>query len=134
MQTLKVPARGGEPIPVAGLENARDVQESPDGRSLFFQRDEAVWRMSVVDRSAVQVLNRRISHFSLTREGVYFQPSGGRDGRIEYFDFATRDVKIVLMTERMVVGEPSVAADERSLLYTQVDGIGADLVLVEHFR
>jgi Tol biopolymer transport system component len=129
-QAWKVPAGGGEPVQVPGLENAAQAQESLDGKFLFFQRDQGLWTMPLPGGSPTQILDRPTSNFTLTREGVYFLSS---NNRIEYFDFATGAVKMVLTTEKMILGEPSVH-DGRSLLYTQMDSLGADLMLVENFH
>jgi Tol biopolymer transport system component len=130
-QAWKVPAGGGEPVPVPGLENAPQAQESPDGKFLFFQREQALWKMALPGGSATQILNRPTDNFTLTREGAYFLSV---NNGIEYFDFATGGVKTVLTTEKMILGAPSVQGDGRFLLYTQMDSVGADLVLVENFH
>jgi len=74
--------------------------------------------------------------FSLVDDGIYFIPDPGADGKssIQFLTFATGKVKKVAS----IPGGPdigfTVSPDRRYLLYTQVDGAGSDLMLVENFR
>ena len=56
---------------------------------------------------------------------------------IEYYSFATGDVKPVAVPEKQILPTYlglSVSPDGRWLLYTQADQRGSDLMLVENFR
>jgi hypothetical protein len=73
--------------------------------------------------------------FSPVKEGVYFIPGPGADLKfsIQFLSFATGKVKTVAP-----IGPPweglSVSPDGRSLLFTQFDEGGSDLMLVENFH
>ncbi len=72
------------------------------------------------------------------RQGLYLvDPEAKPRPVIELFDFATRRVIRIAELDRPPVRmQPalSVARDERSILYTQQDQSGSDVVMVEGFR
>ena len=74
--------------------------------------------------------------FSLVNDGIYFIPAPGADRKssIQFLSFATGKVKTVAR----MLGRPSeglsVSPDGRSLLFSQVDEAGSDLMLVENFK
>ena len=74
--------------------------------------------------------------FSLVTDGIYFIPEPGADGKsfIQFLSFATAKVKTVApMSSRSLEGL-SVSPDGRSLLFSQIDEAGSDLMLVENFQ
>ena len=74
--------------------------------------------------------------FSLVNEGIYFIPEPGTDGKssIQFLSFATGKVKTVAPISGSPAEGLSVSPDGRSLLFSQVDEAGSDLMLVENFR
>jgi hypothetical protein len=76
------------------------------------------------------------SAFSVVNDGIYFIPEPGADGKysIQFLSFATGKVKTVVPIPGQVSYGLSVSPDGRSILYTQNDEAGSDLMLVENFR
>lgn len=72
--------------------------------------------------------------FTVVEKGIYFT-SRWEQGRfaIQFFEFASRQTRPVVVSERPV-GGVTVSPDGRSILYNQVDQQGSDLMLVENFR
>jgi hypothetical protein len=76
------------------------------------------------------------SAFSLVNEGIYFIPASGPDRKssIQFLSFAAAKVKTVAP----ITGSPweglSASPDGRFILYTQLDELGNDLMLVENFQ
>jgi len=74
--------------------------------------------------------------FSLVNDGIYFIPAPGTDGKssIQFLSFPTAKVKTVAA----ITGSPSsglsVSPDGRSILFSQLDEAGSDLMLVENFH
>jgi hypothetical protein len=62
------------------------------------------------------------------------EPGADRKSSIQFLSFTTGNVKTVVPMS----GEPaeglSASPDGRSLLFTQFDEVGSDLMLVENFR
>ena len=73
--------------------------------------------------------------FSLVTDGIYFIPEPGADGKsfIQFLSFATAKVKTVAPMGIPLEGL-SVSPDGRSLLFSQLDESGSDLMLVENFH
>ena len=79
--------------------------------------------------------------YGVTSEGIYFmsslgpvQPGPGIIGEIRFLRFATGEIRKVFSVPKPVFVGFSVSRDGRSILYTQIDRHGADLMLVEGFR
>ena len=53
---------------------------------------------------------------------------------IRFYEFATRKIQKLLTIERPVHLAIAVSPDGRTILYTQLDEAGSDLMLVENFR
>jgi len=72
-------------------------------------------------------------NFAIGDHGVYFIPKG-TPATVQFLNFATGKVTTIAR----LAGEPasgfSVAPDERSLLFSQYEDHGADLMMVENFR
>jgi hypothetical protein len=73
--------------------------------------------------------------------GIYFVDVTGdakkpRDA-VFFYDFATRHIsQVALLENETPAGMPglSLSPDGRSLLYTQLDSAGIDLMLAQNFR
>jgi hypothetical protein len=104
--------------------------------------------MPVEGGNETQVLNLIIARraFSVTPEGIYFitgtDSAVTRDGvyfitetesfTIQFFSFRTQQYRTLAKVENPFV-YLSVSPNNRSILYTQYDQSGSDLMLVEKF-
>jgi hypothetical protein len=74
--------------------------------------------------------------FFVVNKGIYFIPGPSADGKfsIQFLDFATGKTKVVAP----MPGPPGegmfVSPGGQSILFSQVDEEGSDLMLVENFR
>ena len=68
--------------------------------------------------------------FAVVERGIYFITPSRSD--IGYHDFSSDTTRKILTAERAAFVEAS--PDGRTILYTQVDEIGSDLMLEENFR
>lgn len=68
--------------------------------------------------------------------GIYFFTPADAQGRSDLclYKFATAKISKILTIERNVFYRIAVSPDERTILYTQYDQTGSDLMLVENFR
>jgi Tol biopolymer transport system component len=138
-QVWKVPADGGEAVRVT--KNGGFVAlESPDGQWIYYTKNEgrsSVWRLSKVGGEEAQVLESVDEQaFAIVNKGIYFiQTSDSADrNSIQFFDFATKGTQTIGVIENPVLSYLTVSPDGRSILYSQVDQTGNDLMLVENFR
>jgi serine/threonine protein kinase/sugar lactone lactonase YvrE len=139
-EVWKVPAGGGEAVPVT-RNGGGTAFESPDGESIYYIKGNnfsgPVWKMPVSGGEESQVLPFVVDRaFSLVKEGIYFipGPSGDRKSSIQFLSFATGKVKTVARMSGRPSEGLSVSPDGRSLLFSQDDQSGSDLILVENFQ
>jgi Tol biopolymer transport system component len=115
---------------------------SPDGRHVYFMRRFELWRVTVDSGEEQRLLDTVSdwSRFAVTSSGIYFTPGipllpgSPAETAIEFLDFETRTVRRILRPDKALYIGMAVSPDERSLLLTQFDQGGADLMLIDDFR
>ncbi|HVN78659.1 MAG TPA: protein kinase [Terriglobia bacterium] len=139
-EVWKVPSGGGKEVQVTKA-GGNMAYESLDGKVLYYWKevDSGIWKMPVSGGDESQVLPSVAARrcFYVVREGIYFIPGPGADGKyaIQFLSFATGKVKTVApMSGPPFLGGLSVSPDGRSLLFSQNDEAGSDLMLVENFH
>jgi Tol biopolymer transport system component len=113
----------------------------PDGQWLYFVRNEGVdglWRMPVNGGPEMRVVETTWRfNYVATDSGVYYMPRPDADRRlnsVRYFDFGTRrDSEIAALDAPGDLGM-AISPDGKYLLFTKIDHLGADLMLVEKLR
>jgi Tol biopolymer transport system component len=144
IEVWKISAGGGEETQVT-RNGGCCAFESPDGRWLYHakstDRGVELWKASVAGGAETRVLENLSHGFNYvpTSHGVYFLLRTGRLSRwppetaLVYLDFTTGKIDPLLSKIHMGLGL-AMSPDGRSLLYSQTDAYGADLILVENFR
>jgi Tol biopolymer transport system component len=139
----KVPSRGGEAIQVTRIDKG-DVdipRESPDGKWLYYSRGwpgpQSVWKMPVAGGESTRVLEAiaPMGKWTVGPDGIYFLTVPDEKGHTDLtvYEFATGKARKIRTMGRPV-GDMAVSPDGRTILYTQLDEAGGDLMLVENFR
>jgi hypothetical protein len=117
--------------------------ESPDRQFVYyakhFDANPALWRVPVDggEEAPVHDLLKPANwgQWAVVDEGVYFvsatEPSSPV---IEFFDFATSQVRSIATLEKPTIAGLAVSPDGRWILYTQIDRRENDIMLVENFR
>jgi len=74
--------------------------------------------------------------FAVAKEGIYFIPRPDSAGRssTQLLNFARKRLRSITMIEKPVGDSLSISPDGRWILYSQIDQVGSDLMLVENFR
>jgi hypothetical protein len=74
--------------------------------------------------------------WAVGKQGIYFftPPDGQGRSDICLYRFATGKVSRMLTIDQKVDYRIAVSPDDRTILYTQLDTAGSDLMLVENFR
>jgi Tol biopolymer transport system component len=142
-QIWKMPSQGGEAIQVTrGHAEASVPQESPDGKLLYYCRGfplaMSVWRMPVEGGEEIKMLDsvHLLGLWAVRQEGIYFFTAEDDGGASDlcFYAFATGSTRKILKMERHPFYRIAVSPDERTILYSQVDDSGSNLMLVENFR
>jgi Tol biopolymer transport system component len=145
---FKVRLEGGSATRIARQGGAYNPQASPDGERVYYfvdrPGDGALYSASANggDERRVAGMPRLRSEsgsaWTVVAGGIYFLnlEKAPRPG-VDFFEFATGKVHRVVD----IPGRPStwtggaaVSPDGHSLLFTQIDDVKSDLVLVENFR
>jgi eukaryotic-like serine/threonine-protein kinase len=129
---------GGAPEQVTRT-GAECADFSPDGKWLYFTRgggDGGVWKLPVSGGDPVRLTGSIYRYnFAVTADGLYFMPAETRAmNSIRFLNFATGAETEILKIEKPVELGLAISPDGRSLLFTQVDYVGQDLMLVENFQ
>ena len=97
-------------------------QRAPSGKNLFQRAGESKVLDSVYNRD-----------FALVQGGVYYVNEGGPDAQLRYLNFRSgRDTKLRNLFARCP--GLAVSPDNRWLVFSQVDVVAGDLMLVENFE
>jgi Tol biopolymer transport system component len=135
----RVAPTGGEPEQLT-REGAVSPDISPDGRWLYYLKEtpaRGLWRRPLEGGAEAMVTPELYRYnFALTAAGVYFVKAlpGGATADVLYLDPATNATTVVLTMDRPPDLGLSVSPDGKSLLYSQLDYSGQDLMLVEGFN
>ncbi len=145
LQIWKMPLEGGEPIQLTRGGGA-DASESPDGRTVYYTKvpeiGPGLWSVPSDGGDEVRVLDTvRFGYWTVARSGIYFidfnVPSDA-PRPIKFFNFQTRQVSEVGRVEETVAWTNTpgfaISPDRRWLLYSSLESIDADLMLVDNFR
>jgi Tol biopolymer transport system component len=139
-QVWKVPVTGGAQIQVT-KKGGFGPLESPDGKLLYYTKGytaTSAWKIPVGGGEETQVLESLSSYnnMAVVQDGIYFIPARGdaKTSSIQFFNFAIGKTKTIASLEKPANGGLTVSPDGRSILYTQLDQSGSDLMLVENFH
>ena len=133
-QLWKIPAAGGKMVQVTKNGGWANLP-SPDGKYEYYKNKHSsegeLWRVPVEGGEESKVLDFvTFMNFDVTPGGIYF--ISGME--LRYFNFGARTSKLIRKIPKPPDRGLAVAPDEQWLLYTQIDQIGDDLILVENFR
>ena len=137
----KMRSTGGGAVQIT--RNGGDVpQESPDGKFVYYEKGwpgpRSVWRIPVGGGEETEIFNsvNPSTDWTVGPNGIYFFKVADDKGCSDLclYEFATAKTRKLLTVERGVSYGLTVSPDGRTILYTQLDEAGSDLMLVENFR
>jgi hypothetical protein len=145
VQIWNMPAGGGEPVQIT-KGGGGEAFESPDGRLVYYTKvpeaGPGLWSIPAAGGAEVRVLDSpRFGFWAVMRTGIYFidfdvAPDAPRP--VKFFNFQNHQITQVGTVEKSVASYNStgfaVSPDSRWLLYTSLESVGADLMLVDNFR
>jgi serine/threonine protein kinase len=139
----KMPSQGGEAIQVTRTHTEASVpQESPDGKFLYYCRGwpfaMSVWRMPLEGGEESKVFDsvHPRALWTIRPEGIYYftAPDDKGSSDLCFYEFATSKITKILKMERLLMWKIAFSPDGRTILYSQLDESGSDLMLVENFK
>ena len=120
-------------------------QESVDGEFLYYRKHDkaddtyrSVWRMPVGGGQETKVLDsiHTVGGYRVREKGIYFFSPPDEQGHSDIclYEFDTGKKRKIQTIEGRIGYYIEVSPDGQTILYTQYDQAGSDLMLVENFR
>jgi len=139
-RVYRCPATGGNATALSALDAAW-AEESFDSKTLYFApravnatlestSPERFGTESVVDGLPPVKLD---SLWTIAPGGIYFVPADSPRS-LRYFNFATKQIRRIFEIQKDFNRGLSVSPDGRWVLYSQLDEVNSDIMLVHHFR
>jgi eukaryotic-like serine/threonine-protein kinase len=144
----KVPSGGGQVVQVTSHTGWMPM-EATDGKVLYYVKTQlsvdpsgapaTLWAMPATGGEEHLVTSQQIHlHWAVAPNGIYFtDPGTKRLATLKFLDVRTGRISAVATIEKPLTdGGQSLAVspDGRSILYSQVDSVSTDIMLVENFR
>jgi Tol biopolymer transport system component len=136
-------ASTGEPAVQVTRHGGVAALESPDGKFLYYAKGLTVpglWRIPTDGGEESEIISSLEpgywGYWAVVENGIYYLDTKVKPG-IDFFDFTThRTTRVFDLENRPTSGGPGLAVspDRKSILYTQLDALNSDIVLVENFR
>jgi Tol biopolymer transport system component/tRNA A-37 threonylcarbamoyl transferase component Bud32 len=136
----KVALSGGRPVQIA---RTGDVpQESPDGKYVYYHKGwpnpMSIWRVGTDGGQETKILEsvHTFGAWTVAKNGIYFIRTPDQNGHSDLciYDFATGLTRTLTTITSGIDWTISASPDGKSVLYSQIDVAGRDLMLVENFR
>ncbi len=137
----KVPAEGGDPIQVLPKGMWGFPLESADGKWIYMLEWDGrpgLWKVPIGGGKGIRVLESPdFLNYAVADGGVFFLDghwAGNANATIDFLDFASGKTKLVIKTGKPISMGLAVSRDQRWLLFTEVEYLGSDLMLVDNFH
>jgi eukaryotic-like serine/threonine-protein kinase len=137
-QVWKVQAEGGAAVQVT-KSGGWGGFEGPDGKSIYYYRDSAIWKSTLTGEGEARVAdNPEEQDFRLRGNAVWFLDRSAIQAQFDVLDLSTHKQTRLGVLD---IGPPAKAApgfdvspDGRRIIYTRVDALESDIMLVENFH
>ena len=137
-QIWRMPASGGPATRLTKNDGAIAL-ESPDGRQIIYTKttEPGLWMLSLDSGIESKIVPNTVGFecFAMGKRGLYFERGGVASGfTISFMSFSDHVVRDVVTINAPVGDGITISPDERSIVYSQIDHSGSDLLLVENFK
>jgi Tol biopolymer transport system component/DNA-binding winged helix-turn-helix (wHTH) protein len=141
-EVWKMPSTGGPAVQVT-RHGGFAAFESPDGRFLYYAKGlkvPGIWRIPTSGGEEVELISSLEAgywgYWAVVENGIYYLDMTAKPG-INFFDITThRTTRVFDLENRPAIEAPglAVSSDKKTILYTQLDTLSSDIILVENFR
>ena len=138
----KMPSTGGSAAQVTRHGGFAPF-ESTDGKFLYYAKDmtrPGIWRIPTNGGEEVEIISSPEAglwgYWAVVQNGIYYLDTTAKPG-IVFLDFkAGRTTRVFDLENRPARQAPGLAISpaDGTILYTQLDGLSRDIMLVENFR
>jgi Tol biopolymer transport system component len=141
-EVWKTPSTGGPAVQVTH-HGGFAAFESPDGRFLYYAKGLTVpglWRIPTNGGEEIEVISSLEAgywgYWAVVDNGIYYLDMTTKPA-IAFFELTTHRTTRVFDLENPPAREApglAVSSDKKTILYTQLDSLNSDIILVENFR
>jgi Tol biopolymer transport system component/DNA-binding winged helix-turn-helix (wHTH) protein len=141
-EVWKMPSTGGSAVQVT-RQGGFAAFESPDGGFLYYAKGLTVpglWRIPINGGEEVELISSLEAgywgYWAVVENGIYYLDTTAKPG-IAFFNITThRTTRVFDLENRPARQAPGLAVspDKKTILYTQLDALNNDIILVENFR
>jgi Tol biopolymer transport system component/DNA-binding winged helix-turn-helix (wHTH) protein len=141
-QVWKLPMNGGPPVQLTKKGGSRPV-ESPDHQTVYYlnEGETSVWKVPVGGGEETFVLKPVQWHaFAVVDKGIYYitpAPNSRQSALLQFHSLVNGKTSTLatVRTQAFHAGDSGLAVspDEKWILYTQLDQVNSDLMLIENF-
>ncbi len=142
-QVWKMPSTGGRAVQVTH-QGGYAASESPDGAFLYYAKGlnvPGLWRVPTSGGEEVEVVGSLEAgywgYWAAVDNGIYYLDTTAKKPGIAFLDITThRTSRVFDLENRPARQAPGLAVspDRKTILYTQLDALNNDIMLVENFR
>ena len=143
-EVWKIPSTGGPAVEVT-RHGGYAAFESPDGRFLYYAKGLTVpglWRIPTNGGEEVEVITSLEAgywgYWVVVENGIYYlDTTTSTKPGIAFFNTASGRTTRVFDLENLPARQApglAVSPDKKTILYTQLDSLNSDIILVENFR
>jgi Tol biopolymer transport system component/DNA-binding winged helix-turn-helix (wHTH) protein len=142
-EVWKMPSTGGSAVQVT-RHGGYAAFESPDGRFLYYAKGLTVpglWRIPTNGGEEIEIISSLEAgywgYWAVVENGIYYLDTTTTKPGIAFLDIAThRTTRVFDLENRPAIQAPGLAVSSSTgtILYTQLDVLNRDIILVENFR
>jgi len=142
-EVWKMTSRGGSPVQVTH-HGGFAAFESTDGRFLYYARDLTVpglWRIPTNGGEEVEIIPTleagHWGYWAVVENGIYYLDTTATNPGIAFFNTTSHyTTRVFDLENRPAIQAPglTVSSSKGTILYTQLDALSRDIMLVENFR
>jgi Tol biopolymer transport system component len=138
-QGWKVPSQGGAAVQVTKNGTDSPIFEAADGKSLFYGRDNAVWHSDLSGNHETRIMDSPgWQHWRLCATAICVLNEDVRPAQFYIFDpvmrSKTHSLTLPIVTPPHAASGFAVSPDRHWFIYTRVDSMQSDIMLVDNFR
>ena len=145
-EICKMPSDGSREPRRAVEGNGRIPLPSADGKFLYYSKTWSpadIWQVTINSEGEASSAGRSVvspvqdaTNWAPTDRGIFFVPLAEPDEKasIRFLDLATGHAKLVLLLDKRPGQGMTALRDGSRVLWSQIDQVASDLMLVENFR
>ena len=137
-QIWKIRSEGGAAVQVT-KSGGWGGFEGPDGKSVYYYRDQAIWRSTLTGEGESRVTgNPEEQDYRLRSNAIWLLDSSTSPAKFEVLSLSTHKQTRLGVVDTgppaFVAAGFDISPDGRTIIYSRVDSLESDIMLVENFH